>query len=203
MLNFKDTCPDLPVLAANVAALNSKDQIFAASLVAQATNKPLSSTQTYWVSELAKRATAPKAAPETVKVGASFAGVIALFGKTSGKLKNPAIVLATDTGAQARLSLAKPTSKNPGFIYVRLDGEYVGKISPAGEFQPFKLAPAQRDALLGLLEALAADPAGVAAAYGKATGNCCFCSRGLTDKRSVEVGYGPICADHYELPWGE
>jgi len=34
------------------------------------------------------------------------------------------------------------------------------------------------------------------------TGNCCFCRRELTDKRSTEVGYGPICADHFSLPWG-
>jgi hypothetical protein len=27
--------------------------------------------------------------------------------------------------------------------------------------------------------------------------------RALSDDRSTAVGYGPICADHYGLPWGE
>jgi len=27
--------------------------------------------------------------------------------------------------------------------------------------------------------------------------------RGLDDERSVSVGYGPVCAGHYGLPWGE
>lgn len=47
------------------------------------------------------------------------------------------------------------------------------------------------------------DPEGVARAYGKRTGNCCFCSRELETKESLAVGYGPICADKFGLPWGE
>lgn len=54
-----------------------------------------------------------------------------------------------------------------------------------------------------LLRNFAADPAGYSAAHGRQTGNCCYCGRGLTDARSLHVGYGPICADHYGLPWGD
>lgn len=41
-----------------------------------------------------------------------------------------------------------------------------------------------------------------AARFGKLYGICCFCSRTLTDERSIGVGYGPVCAEHYGLPWG-
>jgi hypothetical protein len=41
-----------------------------------------------------------------------------------------------------------------------------------------------------------------AAAFGHATGCCCFCSRTLTDDRSLVVGYGPTCATKHGLPWG-
>lgn len=41
-----------------------------------------------------------------------------------------------------------------------------------------------------------------AAAFGHATGHCVFCARELTDDRSVEVGYGPVCAGKNNLPWG-
>lgn len=41
-----------------------------------------------------------------------------------------------------------------------------------------------------------------AARLGHLTGRCVFCSRKLTDDRSTEVGYGPICADREGLPWG-
>ncbi len=39
------------------------------------------------------------------------------------------------------------------------------------------------------------------------SGRCMFCARDLTDDRSNPhrggVGYGPVCADKYGLPWGE
>lgn len=38
---------------------------------------------------------------------------------------------------------------------------------------------------------------------GKAHGVCCYCARPLTDPRSVTAGYGPVCADHWGLPWGD
>lgn len=41
------------------------------------------------------------------------------------------------------------------------------------------------------------------AATGRETGVCCFCALLLTDPRSIFAGYGPICAAHYGLPWGE
>lgn len=44
-----------------------------------------------------------------------------------------------------------------------------------------------------------------AAAYGKITGTCIACGLHLTDdgkNKSLEVGYGPICAKRYGWPWG-
>ena len=56
--------------------------------------------------------------------------------------------------------------------------------------------------VLSLLRAVSEQPQAVARAYGRATGQCCFCHRRLTDPRSVRAGYGPTCADRYGLPWG-
>jgi hypothetical protein len=41
-----------------------------------------------------------------------------------------------------------------------------------------------------------------AARFGHVTGQCVFCSRKLTDERSIQVGYGPKCATNNGLPWG-
>ena len=44
-----------------------------------------------------------------------------------------------------------------------------------------------------------------AAALGHATHHCCFCGLTLTDEgegKSIEVGYGPVCARKNGLPWG-
>lgn len=77
---------------------------------------------------------------------------------------------------------------------------YCGRITPSGDFISTDNCP------LDVLQALgdfSNDPAQVARTYGHATGSCCFCGHELTDGRSVAMGYGPICADHFGLPWGE
>lgn len=53
-----------------------------------------------------------------------------------------------------------------------------------------------------LLKDLSQNPAGMAAAYGKLSGRCCFCASELTDDKSISVGYGPVCAKNYSLPYG-
>lgn len=49
------------------------------------------------------------------------------------------------------------------------------------------------------------DDGTIAAQLGHAAHACCFCGIALTDDgdgRSVKVGYGPVCAAKYGLPWG-
>lgn len=76
-----------------------------------------------------------------------------------------------------------------GFLVAKVwaDGawEYVGKRGLAG------------------LSADTVATAEQAAAFGHVTGACVFCSRELTDERSLTVGYGPVCATNHGLPWGE
>lgn len=42
-----------------------------------------------------------------------------------------------------------------------------------------------------------------AAAFGNLVGRCCFCSHAIDTPESTAVGYGPICAGKYDLPWGD
>jgi hypothetical protein len=57
--------------------------------------------------------------------------------------------------------------------------------------------------VLNLLGAVSDNPMEAVAAYGRATRICTFCDRDLDDERSTEVGYGPNCARHFGLPWGD
>lgn len=45
-----------------------------------------------------------------------------------------------------------------------------------------------------ILNKIAADPKGMAVAYGQRTGTCGVCARTLTKATSIEAGIGPICA---------
>ena len=111
-------------------------------------------------------------------------------------LKFPKVRFNTSLGALL-LTLAGAQSKNPGAVYVKLNGEYRGLVAPDGAVRgPL----ATDDALLQALQAIGTDPAGAANTYGQMTGHCSFCGLELTDAGSIEVGYGPICAKHYGLP---
>jgi hypothetical protein len=146
----------------------------------------------------------PVAPVATAQIG-DMAGLYAIFQAAQRKLKRPAIVVETPVG-EIKLSVAGQNARYPGSVNVAEKGafgeaKFYGRIMQDGGFvQGREAAP---EALVSYLVDFAANPAKMAAAHGHRTGNCCFCNRPLTDERSTSVGYGPICAGHYNLPWGE
>jgi hypothetical protein len=107
-------------------------------------------------------------------------------------------------GDEICISQAGDRAKFPGSLNVT-DGRpfgmnvWYGRIYQDGAFEPSR---ASSDTVLDFLKKFAADPVETAARYGRRTGNCCFCNRPLSDERSTTVGYGPICAETWSLPWG-
>jgi hypothetical protein len=153
---------------------------------------------------------APKPVQADVQIG-SMAGAIALFDTAIKHLKFPAIVLKGPDDA-IRLTIAGQRARIPGSVtvtsYEQRDGDgrrlWYGRILRDGTFQPSR--EADTASLLPYLARFAADPATVAAEHGKATGRCCFCNKKIgegKDDRSAAVGYGPECAKHFGVPWGE
>lgn len=53
------------------------------------------------------------------------------------------------------------------------------------------------------LDKLASDPVNFLAQCSKDMCRCCYCYSALEDQRSKEVGYGPVCATRWGLPWGK
>lgn len=195
----------LNTLRDNLSHLSERDQTFAKSLLQQSETRPLSSRQMYWVEVLAGRATTPASVDLSAVTVGDMAPVVALLNRAGQSLKRPKLRLMTADGRHLRLAILGPTSRNPGHIAVSGDyeGIYYGRIDPAGAFHP----KAGRDAatmtaIVTVLKAMATDPVGTATAYGRLTGRCCFCALPLSDPQSTAVGYGPICAGHFGLPWG-
>lgn len=198
----------------NIANLTIRDQSFAQSLLGQLDRRGLSNSQLYWLNKLAEKATAaPEPERDKTKVG-DLKGVMDLFDKARKHLNFPKIVLAVEslddfgkTGEgydEYRLSVAGDRARVPGSINVtntEKPSTWYGRILVTGEFEasPRDATPTS---LIPGLKRFAAEPAKVASESGRLTGNCCFCNKALTDERSTEVGYGPICAKHYDLPWG-
>ena len=146
-------------------------------------------------------------APKPVSDG-PFKGIVDMFAKAAQRgLKRPALHFIFD-GAKIVLSKA-PEMKganphpNAGHLYVKHAGLYCGKIAPNGVFDPTRKGASMSVTALDFLKAFALDPAKVGSEYGRESGCCCFCGLRLTDGRSLAKGYGPVCAEHWELPWGD
>lgn len=178
-----------------------RDAEFVTSLVSQERGRGLSDKQWYWVVKLATRYTQPEAEERKV---ADFAGVYALFAKAKEHLKFPKIHLLVEGVERLKLYVSGPRSRVPDVVNVV--GEetetWYGRVYPDGRWQEGRGSPETNKAVEGLLTRLASDPERVASEYGRLTGNCCFCSRKLSDERSTEVGYGPVCAAKFGLKWG-
>lgn len=135
-----------------------------------------------------------------VPARANFSRIVALFDRAAAAgLTRPKVKLrASDTLTIKFL----PSNRFEGSIAI-FNGstrEYLGRIDPRGDLLPARnCSPAIRDAVTRL----ATDPAAEASAHGHETGYCCFCGLTLTDPRSTAMGYGPICAQNWSLPWGD
>jgi hypothetical protein len=145
--------------------------------------------------------------PRAVRAIGDLSGVLAIFDRAKEHLKFPAIVLSVPAiNETVRIAMAGAKAAVPGSLKVESmtkDGKFgrlwYGRVHRNGNYERAHGAP---DAIADRLAEFAADPVKVAGEHGHLTGNCCFCNLALKDERSTAVGYGPVCAKHYGLPWG-
>lgn len=184
--------------------LTARDAEFAASLLTSVEKYgKLTARQEYWADVITSRAKAPvAAAPMTTAQVPAAAEIRAHFDKARSVLKWPKVRL-TRGDTRVVLSVAGDRSKYAGQIMLTDGGPfganvYYGRIDLDGWIHPTNRLcdDAQR-----LVEELMVNFAATAARIGKESGHCVFCERPLSDPRSLEVGYGKICAGHYALPW--
>jgi galactokinase/mevalonate kinase-like predicted kinase len=163
---------------------------FAQSLVEQIINKgSLSEKQMFAASAMLMKIKQNKEEKQSNIVSIDLSNVKKIFDKAHEAIKSPKFRVDNMV-----LSRAPDSGVNAGAIYVKVDGEYAGKVT-GGYWLPCR-AP---EGTLEKLQEVAKDPLGSAVAYGKRTGNCSACGRDLTNHGSIEKGIGPICAERWGL----
>lgn len=200
---------DFDILKENIANLDAKDFKFAASLISQFDKKgKLSDKQLYWVGVLAGRAMGAEGEPklETTKTD-GLTSIVDFMINANTNLKFPKINLKTKSGYPVKLMLAGPKAKKPGTVTITDGGPYgsniwYGRVLTDGTWEKSGKGGPCMDEVGQLLQDLAGNPDQVIVLSGIATGTCCFCNRDLTTTASVDVGYGPVCAENFDLPWG-
>lgn len=190
--------------------LPERDRTFASSLLAQLGRRgTLSDKQWPWIKTLADRLAAldnPDAAKPAATSLGDMAPLMAMFARAAEKLKFPHLLLRLNETQRAKVWIAGSRARCPGSLTV-VDAdtrERLGSIMPTGAWEPAgHLHPTDAAQIAAVLAELIAAPIATLAKHGKLLGACCFCRSTLSDERSTEMGYGPICAKNWGLPWGK
>lgn len=151
---------------------------------------------------------APK--PPAPEVEDDLGPIVAFLKAAETNLKFPKLHFAVD-GEELVLRLKGERSARAGSVdlvsrekvwndrFQSYAPRWYGRIEPDGTSS---LARNTTPGMVGALVAIARDPREASIAYARKTGACAFCGRFLETKESVSVGYGPVCAKTYGLPWG-
>jgi hypothetical protein len=155
--------------------------------------RPLSPNQMRWVHYLVHRA-----ANQRSYVATTLPNLRALLDEAREHIERPTVRLLVDgDDRDLVVKCAGERARVPGIAWLTMGGDLVGSIDLEGNL--LNASPV----VVRTLEAVERDPHAAIVAYGRVTGTCSCCGRGLTDGRSVAVGYGPVCAGKYGLPWGD
>ena len=186
MSSFKEENPGLIEALKELTSWNS----FAASLVEQFNKRgSLSEKQTGAAVAMLMKVKANQAARAEAPT-VDLSNVVAMFNKAHEAIKTPKFRFE-----DLVISRAPDSGANAGALYVKVDGEYAGKVK---EGKWFGLRTAPQDTL-SKLQQIAESPLGSAVAYGRKTGTCACCGRELTKHESIDRGIGPICAERFGL----
>lgn len=192
----------IDTLMSLIGKLSRSDAGFAHSLAGNLrTWGRLSDKQLAWVDTLTQRAQAPALLP-TQQVNVQK--IQDLFALAAQKLRRVKVALQVASGQRVVFTKAGPMSKYAGQILITDGGpfgtnKFFGRIDANGDF--FATRTADKD-VQTLVTEFADNPADVAGRYGRLTGGCSFCNHKLDDNRSLQVGYGPVCAKRFGLVWG-
>ena len=179
---FNSDNPGLIRALREISSWNS----FAKSLVEQFSKRgSLSENQTGAAVAMLMKVKASKAARAEAPT-VDLSNVAEMFSKAHEAIKTPKFRFE-----DLVISRAPDHGVNAGALYVKIEGEYAGKVKDGKWFGSQDILPK--------LEQISKDPLSAAVAYGRRTGSCACCGRDLTRHDSIERGIGPICAERFGL----
>lgn len=192
-VTFESTFTDAEV----ADQLRKSESEFGRSLAEKFTRFGWSLNQRRWAHYLVWYAQQPTSPPA---VTAGLKSIVELLDHAAKSLQYPRLSFEVG-GRTVQLARAGANSRAPGSINVT-DGRGYGRNTWYGRIDRDGATTIADSAILAFLSDFATDPARKAAEYGRSSGCCCFCATTLTDERSTRVGYGPVCAKKFGMPWG-
>lgn len=195
--SLDDVTPQLGVGATHYAMRYSGTFSFMVDMRIQARRRSLTLPQAKGVLNCMLAEVRRQRAASVPPVVVDMSAIMTLFRRAGTRLQRPRVTLS---GVTLKLGTR---GQFPGTIGLTSgqwpNSVWLGRIGVDGTLTRGRN---MTDDVLTLIQELAADPVAAAQRYASLTGNCCFCNLRLTDERSTQAGYGPVCAEHYGLPWG-
>lgn len=152
-------------------------------------------------------------ADSEVKAAQTENSLFAMFDKAVQTIKYPRLRFTCAASPTGKLVLHR-MGKNSQYLdgVLATDGgeyganQYWGRITRGKDsefneiavYMPARGTPAE---IKRLVEEIINNPQDATRLQGLTYKHCCFCGRGLQNDNSLTVGYGPICADKWGLPW--
>lgn len=161
----------------------------------------MSESQVCWVYKIAEDVLKLRE-PKTTEVRTQDASEIlgSLAEARAKGIKKPILRLQRTNGVEIQLKYMS-VGKNAGGAWVTMNGDLIGKIDDGGVFtftgRPY--TDQLIDEVFGIIESANSDLEGALRSYGKMTSRCGCCGLPLTNKKSIELGIGPICLDKFGL----
>lgn len=161
----------------------------------------MSESQVCWVYKIAEDVRRLRE-PKTTEVRSTDASdILASLAEARAKgIKKPILRLQRSNGTEIQLKYMS-VGKNAGGAWVTMNGDLIGKIDDGGVFtftgRPY--TDQLIDEVFGLIESAHNDLEGALRSYGRMTSRCGCCGLPLTNKKSIELGIGPICLDKFGL----
>jgi hypothetical protein len=179
----------------------TKGNDFARSLIEREDkNMYMSESQVSWVYKIAedvRQLREPSPAPRSIDASNILASVAQA--RAQG-IKKPVLRLVDPIGNSIRVKYMS-MGKNAGGAWVTYNDDLIGKIDDCGEFTITNRSCSDRISaeMFDFVEITNHDVKGALESYGKMTSKCGCCGLPLTNKKSIELGIGPICLDKYGL----
>jgi len=170
----------------------------------EAKNLYMSEAQVSWVYKIAedvRQLREPKEAKVEEVRSIDASNILASLAEARAKgIKKPMLRLVDPVGNSIKIKYMS-VGKNAGGCWVTSNDDLIGKIDDGGMFT-FTGRP-YTDKFIAevfdFIEITNHDVKGALESYGKITSKCGCCGLPLTNKKSIELGIGPICLDKYGL----
>jgi hypothetical protein len=204
------TCLEWHEVVEELRILRDGGDSFAKSLYErEVANKFLSNSQISWAYKMAQDALDDRNMSTKVKVlndekprEVDASNLLASLAEARAKgIKKPTLRLAEPMNGNPIRIKYMSTGRNAGGCWVTSNSDLVGRIGDDGMFTFVGRNYTKKfiTEMFDYIELINSDVRGALEAYGKTTNQCGCCGLPLTNKKSIELGIGPICLSKYGL----